>query len=178
MNLPNLLTLFRISLVPFFLSVLLQSPDENSRACLHAFLIFGIAALTDALDGFLARRLNQETDLGKFLDPLADKLLILSGFLGILLTSQPVYKLPIWVQVTVLFRELVIALGFLTLFLFSKNIHFVPNPLGKLTTCFQMTLIVFCLFNWPGTMLIAYFTVLLTILSGIVYTSRELTQFS
>jgi len=178
LNLPNSLTLFRIALVPVFLSIILQSPEENSQARLHAFFIFGIAAFTDALDGFLARKFNQQTELGAFLDPLADKMLVLSGFLGILLTTQAVYKLPIWVQVTVLFRELVIVLGFLTLQLFSKKITFIPNHLGKLTTFSQMALILFCIFNWPGSIEAAYLVAALTIASGIVYTSRELRKFT
>ncbi len=113
-----------------------------------------------------------------FLDPLADKLLILFGFLGILLTAQSIFKPPLWVSVIVLFREIVIALGFLTLFFFSKNIHFRPNWLGKTTTCTQMMLILFCLLSWPGTIALAYAAAFLTITSGVVYTVREMTQFS
>ena len=177
MNLPNILTLVRIALVPIFFSFLLQTPTENHLARFHAFLIFSFGAVTDALDGFFARLLKQQSKLGAFLDPLADKLLILAGFLGILLTTQPIFKLPVWIQVVVLFREIIIALGFLTLFLFSGKMDFKPNWIGKITTFFQMALIISCILNWSGAILIGYFAAVLTIVSGVVYTMRELPNF-
>lgn len=178
MNLPNLLTLIRIALVPVFFAIIIQSPAENPQAPFFALLIFCVAAATDALDGFLARVLKQQTELGMFLDPLADKLLIVSGFLGILITGQPVFKPSMWIQVTVLFREIVIVLGFLTLHFFSKNILFRPNWIGKMTTFSQMLLILFCILNWPGAFLFSLVVAFFTVTSGIVYTVRELKQFS
>ena len=177
MNLPNLLTLTRIALVPLFFSLLLQPPIEGTHSLIFALLVFTIAAITDALDGFAARALKQETELGVFLDPLADKLLMIAGFLGILLTSQLVYKPLIWIQVVILFREVVIALGFLTLHFFSKKVTFHPNWLGKLTTFFQMTLIVFCVINHSFAQPLSLIVAVLTIASGIVYTVRELRHF-
>ncbi len=177
MNLPNFLTLSRIALAPIFLSLLLLPPAENSHTLLFVTAIFAIAAFTDALDGFLARRWRQQTDLGAFLDPVADKILILSGFFGILLTAQPVFKLPVWIQILVLFRELVIGIGVMTLFLFSGKIHSLPNKLGKLTTVMQILLIGASLLNWNLTLEFAYVVAALTAASGVVYTVQGMRKF-
>jgi cardiolipin synthase (CMP-forming) len=178
LNLPNFLTLTRIALVPVFFSLLLQPPAENTQSLFFALFIFVLAALTDALDGYLARTLKQETELGVFLDPLADKLLMVAGFLGIFLTAQSVYKPTIWIQVVILFREVVLALGFVTLHFFSKKVVFHPNWLGKLTTFSQMTLIVSCMMNFSFASYLSWVAAILTICSGIVYTVRELRHFS
>ncbi len=177
MNLPNLLTLSRIALTPIFLSLLLHPYNEHSKILSYVIVIFSIAALTDALDGFLARKMNQQTELGKFLDPVADKILILSGFVGILLTAQPVYKLPVWMQILILFRELVIVIGVMTLFFFTGKVHSIPNKLGKLTTVMQMLLIGSCLLNWSGTLWLAYAVAFLTATSCLVYTLQGMAKF-
>lgn len=168
MNIPNLLTLLRIALVPIFF-ILLLTPGAR----IVAFTVFAAAALTDALDGLLARILNQKTELGAFLDPLADKMLILSGLIGIYLTKQPVHEPPLWFLVVVLFRELVFVIGFFTFFFFSKKMIICPNLLGKATTLTQMFLVVVCLLNWPGMLPLTFVSGALTVTSGLVYTWRE-----
>ncbi len=178
MSLPNILTLIRIILVPIFFTVLVSPALPHSVLRFSAVFIFGAAALTDALDGFFARALKQQTELGAFLDPLADKLLVVFGLLGILLTPQAVFKPPLWIQVTILFREIILLLGFVMLFFLSKEIRIQPNYLGKCTTFSQMLLILFCLLSLPNAIGVAYFTAILTIISGCVYSARELIKFS
>ena len=177
MNFPNFLTLLRIALAPVFLALLLQSPAEYPNILAFVFPIFAAAALTDAFDGFLARKWKQETELGIFLDPVADKVLILFGFLGILLTAQPVFKLPVWFQILVLFRELVIIIGVMTLFFFTGKIHSLPNKLGKLTTVTQILLIGSCILNWAGTANFSYAVAFLTAASCVVYTVQGMAKF-
>lgn len=148
-------------------------PAENPHARMIACVLFAGAAVTDAIDGLLARLLRQKTELGAFLDPLADKMLILAGMIGIFLTLQPVYQPPLWFLVIVLFRELVFVIGFLTFLVFSKRMRIRPNLLGKATTLSQMLVILFCVLNWPGAQAVVSACALLTIASGFVYTGRE-----
>lgn len=178
MNLPNILTLLRIVLVPIFFSFLITPFSENPNARFYASFCLIAAALTDVLDGFFARSLRQQTEIGALLDPIADKLIVISGFLGILLTSQAVFKPLLGVQVMIIFREIMIALGFLIVFLFSRKIDFHPNWLGKMTNGLQLSLILFCIYDWPGAMGLSYVTVAVTVASGLVYTVQELRKFS
>lgn len=175
MNLPNSITLLRIGIVPFFFTQLVsyQPGEERRRVLALVFLI--IACLSDALDGFLARALHQKTQLGTFLDPLADKLLIVSGFLGLLFIPQSLpYHPPLWITVSIIFRELIITFGLVVLFLISGKIEIRPNLLGKLCTAFQMLTLCAILIAWEGARLLAYGTAALTILSCVVYAIREL----
>src|SRR5262249_52154705 len=119
MNLANNLTILRILLVPvFILSLIYYSPENSFCLSLSAGAFF-VACLTDALDGYIARRLNQKTTLGSYIDPIADKLLLLSGFVS--LTFMPnlpsSMRIPAWVTLTVITRDLLIILGSVLIFL-------------------------------------------------------------
>ncbi|MSR76919.1 MAG: CDP-diacylglycerol--glycerol-3-phosphate 3-phosphatidyltransferase [Candidatus Omnitrophica bacterium] len=174
MNLPNYITLFRILIVPFFFTQLVSYHPGEEHGRVLALSILLAACLSDAIDGFLARALNQQTALGRFLDPLADKLLILSGFLGLLFVTHLPYRPPLWITVTIVFRELIIILGLLVLFLIKEKIEIRPNLLGKFCTAFQMATLCSILLLWKVTVPLAYITALLTIASCLVYVTREL----
>ena len=136
--------------------------------------LFAVAVSTDALDGFLARVTRKKTSLGRFLDPLADKLLLLSGFLGILFVNALPYRPPLWVTVTIVFRDIVIVSGLVVLYLMYGTIRVRTNFLGKLTTAIQMVTFIAILLEWRGAVPLWYTTAAVTILSGAVYVIRDL----
>jgi len=132
-NLPNLLSLIRLFLVIPFVYFFYNKQYP------YSFYIFMIAAFTDALDGWLARVLNCQSNLGLIIDPLADKILIVSCF--ILLGLQSI--LPIWIVALVLLRDLAITFGaFISLYICNKQHALHPSLLSKLNTVLQMLLIV------------------------------------
>ncbi len=136
--------------------------------------LFAIASLTDALDGFIARVTRTRTSLGRFLDPFADKLLLLSGFLGILFVEALPFRPPLWVTVTIVFRDFLIIAGLVVLFLVNGSIEVRPNFLGKATTAFQMVTLIAILLGWKFSFLLWNVTAILTIFSGLTYIYREL----
>jgi len=128
MNLPNLLTLSRLLLVPIFTIFLLYERKTG------AFILFLAAGVTDALDGLLARLWDQKTKLGAYLDPIADKLLLVTAF--IVLASLG--RIPLWLTVIVIARDLIILLGFLILSLLSCSFEVRPTLFSKATTVSQV----------------------------------------
>ncbi|NDY42351.1 CDP-diacylglycerol--glycerol-3-phosphate 3-phosphatidyltransferase [Dissulfurirhabdus thermomarina] len=128
MNLPNLLTLLRILLVPLLVICLIE------RRMAEALAIFAAAGFTDALDGFLARWLRQKTRLGAVLDPIADKLLLMSACV----TLAVIGRLPGWLAVIVISRDVIILLGVGVLFLILGGVEIRPSFLGKVTTFCQL----------------------------------------
>jgi len=109
MNIPNLLTLTRIILVPVIVILLIQA------SFFKAMIVFVVAGITDGLDGFLARVLNQKTVLGSYLDPLADKALILTSFV----TLSILGVVPSWLSVIVISRDCIILIGISVLVLYG-----------------------------------------------------------
>lgn len=171
---PNLVTVLRILLVPFFFSALLYYSPERDFLRAWAFVLFLVASLTDAIDGLLARIRRETSELGRFLDPLADKLLLLSGFLGILVAKNFPMVPPRWVVVTIVFRDLVILGGLIVLFMSSQRTEVSPNFLGKMTTAFQMATVLAVLLVLPISPLLWNITAALTIVSGLSYILREM----
>ena len=142
LNIPNQLTLLRVICVPFFIvSVLYLETGQDYLRYVPA-IIFCIAVVTDGLDGFFARILDQKTKLGTWLDPIADKMLLVSAFVLLGLTKIPFLKLPIWLWVTVLSRDFIILLGVVIIHMLKGKIHVAPTFLGKITTVLQMLVIV------------------------------------
>jgi len=171
MTLANIITVIRIILVPVFLVVLLTELENKE---IFAFFIFIIASVSDALDGYIARKYDQITDLGKFLDPLADKLLIS----GALIALAALGTIETWVASLIIIREI-----FITSFRYyslTKDAVFSASFLAKKKTFFQIfsisTLIIYNIFPKPfnsyffevGTYIL-YFALFLTIYSGVEY---------
>ena len=129
MNLPNKLTLLRICMIPFFV-VLARLPGFGCQAA--AVAIYVVACLTDTLDGHIARSRNLVTNFGKFMDPIADKLLVMSAM--IVLTAQ--HRMPDWVCILMLAREFLVS-GFRLVAVENGRV-IAAGPLGKLKTVFQM----------------------------------------
>jgi cardiolipin synthase len=129
MTIPNLITTIRIILAPIFIIFIL---DERFPSALVVFILAGIS---DAADGLIARIFNQKSELGAYLDPLADKILLIGAFVVL-----PVkHFVPPWLSVVVITRDVMILLGVLIIFLNNSNFTIKPSVLSKLTTCLQIT---------------------------------------
>jgi cardiolipin synthase (CMP-forming) len=167
---PNLLSFFRILLVPVFLWAMInKKPGE-------AVLIFFVAGLTDLLDGFTARIWHQRSKIGTILDPAGDKLLMTASYIVLTLPSvASPNHIPLWLTATVFLRDLLIVSGALTAFLSWRQKIFIPSLLGKISTGCQVGLVfLVLLLNYfqatHGLVLWAYLiTLLLTIASGTYY---------
>lgn len=139
-NIPNSITIIRIFLIPVFVYFLLKNRFGA------ALVIFVLGSITDGLDGFVARKLNQITLSGKFLDPLADKLFILSSYM----TSYLVNILPLWLLIFVFMKEVIMVTGLIVLYLSAKKVEIKPTVAGKLTTFVQMVTLVLILLTGLG----------------------------
>ncbi len=164
MNLPNKLTMFRVVLIPVFLILYLAKPFGELSGP-FALLVFCVASLTDALDGHLARKHNLVTNFGKLMDPLADKLLVISALVAMIETGI----VPAWIVIVVISRELAIT-GFRQLAVEQGKV-IAASKLAKFKTISQMVFIIYALlgyfplFNMP----LMFIMVALTALSGIEY---------
>ena len=168
-NVPNTLALIRLLLAPvmFFLLV---NRDSSLLAHIHytwldymAAFIFVVASATDFFDGYIARTFNQITTLGKILDPLADKMLTLAGFLGLMMLDRA----SEWAIFLIITRELFIT-G-LRVSAVSQGIDIAASWMGKVKTVVQMIAIGFLLMQWPGATLLLWLAVDLTLYSGYEY---------
>ncbi len=167
-NIPNSLTVLRILLVPVFVGFLLY---ERYDAALVALLI---AALTDTLDGMIARIANQRTRLGEYLDPLADKLLLMSA----IVTLSVLHFIPVWAVIVVVSRDAILLAGTLVANLTDTVINISPTALGKGTTFVQICYVVAVMLHATGRIPVELVTplllvmVILTIGSGVHYLMR------
>lgn len=172
MNLPNKLTVFRVILIPFFVFFLLY-PEFEGYGNYIATAIFVVASLTDLADGKIARKYNLVTNFGKFMDPLADKLLVSAAMICLIETGQ----LASWVVVVIISREFIIS-GF-RLIASDNGIVIAASYWGKFKTTFQMlmTIVLMLDLEYPfwdvlGTVLI-YISLILTIISLIDYIAKN-----
>jgi cardiolipin synthase len=173
LSLPNTITFVRIFIVPFFFTELISYKSGSEHHLRIAMILFATATFTDALDGFLARVMKCKTELGTFLDPLADKLLLLSGYLGLLFVDALPYKPPLWITVTIVFRDLMILIGLAMIYVMSGKIPVRPNFLGKCTTAAQMLTFIAILLKWEFSFLLWNTMAALTIVSFYSYFRRE-----
>jgi len=173
LNLPNFLTLIRIATIPLFLVLLF------SRFYTEALVVFIVGALTDALDGPVARLTNQQTPLGAYLDPLADKLLIMSSVivLGI------IGPFPAWLTVLIVSRDLIIGLGYGAIYFFTQEwMEVRPSRMGKINTLLQLSMVTAVLISLHSSRLVEYqllyylslLTGVTTFISGSQYVYRGL----
>lgn len=172
MNLPNKLTILRVILIiPFVLCMLL--PGMGTAGKYAAVVIFIIASLTDMLDGKIARKNNLVTNFGKFMDPLADKLLVCAAM--ICLTANG--KLAAWIVIVIISREFIIS-GF-RLVASDNGVVIAASYWGKFKTTFQMIMIVMLILDFDNdiyricTTIITYIAVALTIISLIDYLAKN-----
>lgn len=168
MNLPNTLALIRIILAPLLFGLLLMLKNESDLVFISwlnyfAALIFTVASLTDFFDGYIARSWNQKTKLGAILDPLADKMLTLAAFLGLMMIDRA----NAWAVYLILVREFFIT-GFRVV-LATENINVAAKFSGKLKTTLQMIAIGFLCMQWYGGEFLLWGAVILSLYSGFEY---------
>lgn len=173
MNLANKITIFRVFLVPVFLLVLYSNISYSTYI---AALIFIIASLTDSLDGYIARSRNMITNFGKFVDPLADKILVSAALISLVELG----KIPAWVVVVIIAREFTIS-GF-RIIAASEGITIAASSLGKIKTVTQLMAIILLLLNnfpfnkcnLPIDMILLYISLFFTVISGIDYIYKNI----
>ncbi|MBS5372448.1 CDP-diacylglycerol--glycerol-3-phosphate 3-phosphatidyltransferase [butyrate-producing bacterium] len=167
MNLPNKLTLLRVIMIPFFVAALLYDGGANQNMRYVAAALFIIASLTDMLDGKIARKYNLVTNFGKFMDPLADKLLVCSA----LICMIELRELPAWMVIIIISREFIIS-GF-RLVASDNGVVIAASYWGKFKTTFQMIGVVLLIFNIPAlstlTTIIVWIALALTVISLVDY---------
>jgi len=165
MNLPNILTLIRVLLIPVFVILIMN------KLFGWAIVTFAVAGITDGIDGLIARLTRQRTELGAYLDPIADKLLLIAAFI----TLAIIEILPSWLAVVVITRDVIILLGFLLMLLTNYHPKIQPSLLSKVTTVFQISTILLVLMTGNYHVLnklsvvAIYGTALFTIVSGAHY---------
>jgi len=167
----NQLTILRMLFVPCFVLLLIYDHPK------WATTIFLIAAVTDGLDGLLARKLQQKTVLGSFLDPMADKLLLTAAFVTLTIPSLPLLlHIPTWLTVLTISRDVIIAVSVLIIHLQTQHTKFPPSLLGKCTTAVQLMTVGTCMLaNFEINLAIAIFpaviysTLAFTLASGLHY---------
>ena len=172
MNLPNKLTIFRIILIPFFVIFLLLDPNNQMYRYI-ADAIFIVASLTDMLDGKIARKYNLVTNFGKFMDPLADKLLVSSALISLIALN----KIPAWIVIVIIAREFIIS-GF-RLVAADNGVVIAASYWGKFKTAFQMVTVIVLILNIPGKVfdvigtVLIYISLALTVISLIDYLAKN-----
>lgn len=144
MNLPNKLTIIRVCLIPFFVAALLFDHGNNYTMRIVANVLFIVASLTDLFDGKIARKYNLVTNFGKFMDPLADKLLVCSAMICFIELD----KLPAWIVIIIIGREFIIS-GF-RLIAAENGVVIAANYWGKFKTASQMVMIILLLADLGG----------------------------
>jgi cardiolipin synthase len=170
LTIPNLITMVRILVTPLFIIFLLNN------SYFQAMTVFVLAGLSDLADGYIARNFKQKSPLGALLDPLADKLLVTASYL----TLGYFEKIPAWLTVVVISRDVVIVGGIITLKLFEVDFRIDPTQVSKWATAAQMLTVFLAILRelapFPYWVLLAscWLTALFTVASGLVYMTRGL----
>lgn len=171
----NQLTILRMLFVPCFVILLIYGYPKS------ATVVLLLAGITDGLDGLLARKLQQKTVLGSFLDPMADKILLTAAFVTLTIPSVPLMlHIPTWLTVLTISRDLIIALSVLVIHLQTQHTSFPPTMLGKCTTAVQLLTVGICMianFELKSAVyvfpLVVYATLAFTLASGLHYAYKS-----
>ena len=177
MSFANKVSIFRIVSVPFFVTTILYYQPAKDYLRFLALGIFFLGVISDALDGFLARIMQQKTKAGAILDPLADKVMLSSAFIFIYLIKDNLplgINIPLWLVIIVLSRDLIILLGSAVIYVTKDELILTPSKWGKYTTFLQMLTIISVLLQFKGLKTIVVFTAAFTVLSGIDYLRKGL----
>ncbi len=168
LNLPNTLTIARIVIIPLFTTAVIYERYN------YALCLFVVAALTDAFDGLIARLANQKTELGRFLDPLADKVLLVTTFIVFSINGL----IPTWLTITVISRDVIVVTGWMLLYLITNTSSVDPTLTGKAAIAMQLALLCYVLLmeNFVSVPDISYelmwITAAVTVISGLHYIYR------
>ena len=182
MTTANKITIFRIVLVPFFIvQVLYYVEDGNEWNRFFALLSFAVASISDGLDGYIARRYHQRSELGAILDPLADKLLLVSAIVILSLNNHPYFdRFPLYLAGAVLGRDMILLIGSGVIYYFIGKVAVRPRLIGKIATVFQMMAVIWALLKWDSSWLRNWIigATLCTIASGLLYILDGVRQLS
>jgi CDP-diacylglycerol--glycerol-3-phosphate 3-phosphatidyltransferase len=182
MTTANKITILRILLVPFFIVQVVyyvETGNEWYRLC--AVLSFAVAAISDGVDGYIARRYNQHSELGKILDPLADKLLLVSAVVLLSLKNEPhLHHIPLWLTATILSRDALLIIGLVVIHYVSGKVTVRPVMIGKVATVLQMITVLWALFKFREHWLVypAVAAAVCTGVSGVIYVFEGVRQLS
>lgn len=182
MTTANKVTIFRILLIPFFVVEVLYYVREGGE--LHRWLALGtflFASICDGVDGFIARRFNQRSELGTLLDPLADKLLLVSGVVLLSLNNEPNFiRLPLWLTGTVIGRDVLLLIGLIVIYITMGKPVIRPRWVGKTATVLQMAVVLWVLFKFSAQWFpwLAISAAICTGLSGVLYVLDGIRQLS
>jgi cardiolipin synthase len=171
MNLANRISLIRILLVPWIVASLVYYHPTREILRWIALLLFFLGIVSDALDGHIARAHNQESQLGVFLDPIADKCLILGTLISLsAINGLPSWmRIPAWLNLIVISREVILLVGAVVIFAIKNRWTVRPSRLGKWTTAVQMLIVVWVLLGLPMHGPLFVLAALLTVASGLTY---------
>jgi cardiolipin synthase (CMP-forming) len=182
MTTANKITIVRILLVPFFIVQVVYYLTEGHE--LHrwlAIVAFAVAAISDGVDGFVARHFNQRSELGAILDPLADKLLLVSSVVLLSFHNQRyLIPLPIWLTTIILSRDALLLLGMAVIHFVCHNVKVRPHLTGKIATVLQMVAVVWTLLKWDARWLPSWTiaAAVFTGVSGLIYVRDGMRQLS
>ena len=184
MNWANRITILRILLIPLFIGLMIyyansvqaRMPQEWLR--LFGCAVFAMAALSDGVDGYIARRYSQKSRLGSFLDPLADKALLVSAIVLLSVNHGDAFiSLPVWFAVTVISRDVILAIGAFVLQMVAGNVFVHPRMVGKISTVGQMLVLSWTMLKisdqppilWRVRTALLVVTGIATVISGLWY---------
>ncbi len=167
----NKITICRIVLVPFFIAAILYYSPQKDYLRYVALGIFLFAVISDVIDGYIARTRHQKTKAGAILDPLADKILLMSAFICLYKIGDffPDIRLPMWLVVAVISRDVILLLGSMIMCLVHIELVINPTRLGKTTTFFQIICVLGVLLQWPFSLGLWVITLIFTLVSGVDY---------
>jgi len=168
----NKITICRILAVPFFIAAVLYYSPENNYLRYVALGVFLFAVISDVIDGYVARTRYQKTNAGAILDPLADKLLLMSAFIclyykGSLLIDM--VHFPGWIVIAVISRDVFLILGSIIIYMVHHHIEIEPTFWGKSTTFLQVASIIGILLQWPFSFVVWYVMLFFTFISLVDY---------
>ena len=173
MTTANKITVFRILLIPFFITQMLYymaNGEEWHR--LLALVSFALAAISDGVDGYIARKYDQKSELGAVLDPLADKLLLVSAIIVLALDRSAHFPpVPLWFPAVILSRDILLLIGLAVIHYMAGRVKIRPHFTGKTATVLQMAVVVWALLQWNRSVLdwLMLFAALFTAVSGLIY---------
>ncbi len=173
MTTANKITILRILLIPFFVvEVLYYVKAGHEVHRLLAILAFVLAAVFDGVDGYIARRYNQRSELGAILDPLADKLLLVSGIVVLSFEHRPYFQtIPLWLTGTIIGRDILLLAGLIVIQMTVGKVKVRPRILGKVATVLQMVVVLWILSQWDARWLVGWMAgaAVCTGISGLLY---------
>ena len=171
LTLANKVTVGRIVIVPLFIATVLNYSPERDHLRWVSLALFLVATISDVIDGYIARRFYQKTAAGALLDPLADKLLLISAFLCLYIAGVyfSVFYFPVWFVVVIISRDVILLLGALVIQLTTGKLKIKPNRWGKGAAFLQTLCVLGMILQWPLSAYLWPLTVVATVVSGLIY---------